>query len=170
MPRTETSDGGHTAFTDHRIRRPGVPKVLLERSEELRAWRPLPDAGARARGLGLAYAGAGRLEQAYDLLRTVERPDAAVQDALGLIYLRAERPALAVAALAAAVKEDPKNSVRRLNLAAAYLAAGDREKARAEAMAAIALEPLLEDAYALLAEIEPRRAEYWRAEFTKRLR
>lgn len=170
MPRTESSDGGHTAFTDHRIRRPGVPKVLLERSDELRAWRQLPEAGARARGLGLAYAGAGKLDRAFDLLRGLARPDAAVQDAMGLIYLRAERPALAVAALAAAVKADPRNSVRRLNLAAAYLAAGEAEKARAEAMEAMALEPLLEDAYALMAEIEPRRAEYWRGEFGKRLR
>lgn len=170
MPRTDSSDGGHTAFTDHRIRRPGVPKVLLERSEELRPWRPAAEAELRDRGLGLAYAGAGRLEQAFDLLRGVAKPDAAVQDAMGLIYLRAERPGLAVAALAAAVKGDPRNSVRRLNLAAAYWAAGEREKARAEAMEAIALEPLLEDGYALLAEIEPRRAEFWRGEFIKRLR
>ena len=124
----------------------------------------------QARGLGLAYAGAGRLEKAYELLRSLQSPDAAVQDALGLIYLRADRPAPAVAAFAAAVKADPRNSVRRLNLAAAYLGAGEPAKARAEAIEAIALEPLLEDAYALLAEIEPRRAEYWRAEFTKQWR
>ena len=170
MPRTESSDGGHTAFTDHRIRRPGAAKVLLERPDELRPWRPLPDAAQQARGLGLAYAGAGRLEKAYELLRSLQSPDAAVQDALGLIYLRADRPAPAVAAFAAAVKADPRNSVRRLNLAAAYLGAGEPAKARAEAIEAIALEPLLEDAYALLAEIEPRRAEYWRAEFTKQWR
>jgi hypothetical protein len=170
MPRTESSDGGHTAYTDHRIRKPGAPKVLLERSEELQAWRPQPDPALQARGLGLAYAGAGRLEKAFDLLRGLANPDAAVQDALGLIYLRAERPGPAVLALSAAVKADPRNSVRRLNLAAAYWAAGETEKARTEAMEAITLEPLLEDAYALLAEMEPRRAEYWRGEFLKRLR
>jgi predicted Zn-dependent protease len=144
--------------------------VLLERPDELRPWRPLPDAAQRARGLGLAYAGAGRLEKAYELLRSLQSPDAAVQDALGLIYLRANRPVASVAAFVAAVQADPQNSVRRLNLAAAYLSAGEPAKARAEALEAIALEPLLEDAYALLAEIEPRRAEFWRAEFNKRLR
>jgi hypothetical protein len=40
-----------------------------------------------------------------------------------------------------------------LNLAAALFAAGDRVGAKAEAERAIELEPLLQDAHALLAEI-----------------
>ena len=168
MPRTDAVDGGHTAYTDHRIRKPGVPKVLLERSSDLRAWRA-PAGALRARGLGLAYAGTGQLEKAYALLKDVPG-DAAVNDAMGLIYLRADRAALAVASFTLAAEADPRNSARRLNLAAAYLAAGNLAKAKAHAQEAMALEPMLQDAYILMAEIEPGRAEYWRDLFAKKLR
>ena len=168
MPRTDAVDGGHTAYTDHRIRKPGVPKVLLERSTDLRAWRE-PAAAIRSRGLGLAYAGTGQLEKAYALLKDVAR-DPAVNDAMGLIYLRADRAALAVASFTLAVEADPGNSARRLNLAAAYLAVGNLAKAKAQAQEAMVLEPLLQDAYVLMAEIEPGRAEDWRDLFAKRLR
>jgi tetratricopeptide (TPR) repeat protein len=168
MPRSESAEGGHVALTDHRIRKPGVPKVLLERSAALRAWRE-PAPTLRARGLGLAYAATGQLQSSYDWLIQAA-PDAAVQEALGVLYLRAEQPALAVPALAAAVRAEPKNSRLRLNLAAAYLANGDVGNARAQALEALALEPLLEDGYGLLERIEPRRAEFWREEFLKKLR
>jgi len=53
----------------------------------------------------------------------------------------------------------------KVALTAALLAAGRRDRAAAEARAPIEIEPLLRDAYVLLAEIEPRRAAHWRAEF-----
>ncbi|MBL8241188.1 MAG: tetratricopeptide repeat protein [Bryobacterales bacterium] len=167
MPRTAASDGGHTAFTDHRIRKPG-PAAVPVAVTGLRAWRE-PEAQWRARGLGLAYAGAGDLQRAFPLLRET-RGDGEAQSALGLVYLRAGRTEEAVAVLEQAVRAEPRHSSRRLNLAAALLAAGRRERAKAEAEQAIALEPLLRDAYVLLAEIEPRRAAYWRARFETELR
>ena len=168
MPRTDGVEGGHVAYTDHRIRKPGVPKVLLERSTDLRAWREPPTA-LRSRGLGLAYAATGQLEKAFELLRGVPG-DSSVNDALGLIYLRADQAALAVASFTLAVEADPRNSARRLNLASAYFAAGNPGQAKAQALEAIALEPLLQDAYVLMAQIEPGRADYWRDLFVKKLR
>ena len=109
------------------------------------------------------------MEKAYALLKDVPG-DAAVNDAMGLIYLRADRAALAVASFTLAAEADPRNSARRLNLAAAYLAAGNLPKAKAQAQEAMALEPMLQDAYILMAEIEPGRAEYWRDLFAKKLR
>jgi hypothetical protein len=167
MPSTQASDGGHTAFTDHRIRKPGTA-VEQPAVTALRAWRePAPQ--WRARGLGLAYAGAGELQRAYPLLRNAPA-DGEVQAALGLLYLRAGRTAEAVTVLEQAARAEPRHSTRRLNLAAALLAAGRRDQAKAEAEHAVALEPLLRDAYVLLAEIEPRRAAYWRDRFEKQLR
>jgi Tfp pilus assembly protein PilF len=74
----------------------------------------------------------------------------------------------AVQAFQRAVDEQPEDSSRRLNLAAALFAAKQPLQAKANAEKAIALEPLLEDAYVLLAEIEPRRAAYWKRLYHQR--
>jgi len=168
MPRTSARDGGHTAFTDHRIRKPGGAAATEGPVKGLRAWRE-PALEWRARGLGLAYAGVGELERAYGLLRGVAE-DGEVQSALGLIHLRRGKAAEAVAVLERAAKAEPGNSTRRLNLAAALLAAGQRGRAAEEARQAMAIEPRMQDAYVLMAEIEPGRAAYWRGEFERRLR
>lgn len=168
MPRTNARDGGHTAFTDHRIRKPGGAKAAESPVTGLRAWRePAPE--WRARGLGLAYAGVGELEKAYPLLRGAAG-DGEAQSALGLIYLRGGKSAEAVAVLERAAKAEPENSTRRLNLAAALLAAGQRGRAGEEARRAMAIEPRMQDAYVLMAEIEPGRAGYWRERFESLLR
>ena len=117
----------------------------------------------------MAYAGVGEMRKAGELLRRVPE-DGEVQTALGLIYLSAGRTEMAVRVLTSAAKSEPGNATRRLNLAAALLASGRRERAKEEALQAVALEPLLQDAYVLLAEIEPRRAEYWRERFVRLLR
>ena len=168
MPRTEAHDGGHTAFTDHRIRSPGNRQIPVDAVTELRAWRE-PAEEWRRRGLGLAYAGVGEMKKAGDVLRDIPE-DGEVQTALGLIHLSAGRVEMAVRVLASAAKAEPGNATRRLNLAAALLASGWRERAKVEALQAVALEPLLQDAYVLLAEIEPRRAAYWRERFASLLR
>jgi predicted Zn-dependent protease len=108
----------------------------------------------------------GVWERGYALLREVT-PDADVQTALGLIELRKERPKTALALMEAAARAEPANSLRRLNLAAALMASGQRERAKTEALRALQLEPLLQDVYVLLAEIEPRRSIYWKAEFER---
>jgi Flp pilus assembly protein TadD len=117
----------------------------------------------------LAYVGTGNWEKGYALLRNAGE-DAEVQAALGLLLVRSGRAAEAVTVLERAAKEQPKSSTSLLNLAAALLAAGEPGRAKAEALRAIELEPLLRDAYALLAEIEPLRAGYWQGEFARRVK
>ena len=58
MPRRNAGDGGHTAFTDHRIqRRPAVEQELPPGSD-IAAWRePAPE--FQKRNLGIAYINAG---------------------------------------------------------------------------------------------------------------
>lgn len=87
-----------------------------------------------------------------------------------MLYPRAGKVEMAVRVLESAARSEPRSSTRRLNLAAALLAAGQLKRAKEEALQSIALEPLLRDAYVLLAEIEPRRAAYWREQFERRLK
>jgi tetratricopeptide (TPR) repeat protein len=164
MPKAAAYDGGHTAFTDHWIR---VGIRVDRQAPGLRAWRE-PMAPFKRRNLGLAYISAGakagdssQLLRGFQLLSS-EQPDGAVQIARGLVLLQSGKIRGAVAEFRQAVEEQPQDSSRRLNLAAALLAAGDRAQARDHAVRAIALEPMLEGAYELLAEIEPARAEYWK--------
>lgn len=182
MPRKRAYDGGHTAFTDHWIRRTPRGAVAADRAE-LRAWRE-PAAPFRKRNLALAYIASSakpgareilalaRLQKGVLLLNEVLASgtrDGAVAEAAGLQFLKQDKAAEAVRWFRIAAAEEPANSLRRLNLAAALLASGDRNAARAEALEAMRLEPLLEEAYALLAEIEPHRSSYWRAEYGKRV-
>lgn len=165
MPQTPAHDGGHTAFTDHRIQKPGdaVKKSEAKAVSELKAWRE-PAERLRDRGLGLAYAGTSEFKKALELLTETDA-DVEVQSALGLIHLRGGNAEKALKAMEKATRLEPGSATRRLNLAAVLLAAGQRERAKAEALRAKDLEPLLVDAYALLAEIEPARAAYWRQQY-----
>jgi hypothetical protein len=162
MPQTRAYDGGHTAFHDHwiRVRRNDVAKGA---GTELRAWRE-PDAAFRKRNLGLAYIGAGQLEKGFQML---DSSDGAADTARGFVLLGLGRAGEAVRAFRRAVEEEPNDSTRRLNLAAALFAAKDFEEAKRNAENAILLEPLLEDAYVLLAEIEPKRAAYWKQRYSE---
>ena len=58
MPRRDAKDGGHTAFTDHRIQRRPEPQQALPEDTDIAAWRePAPD--LQKRNLGIAYINAG---------------------------------------------------------------------------------------------------------------
>src|SRR5262249_26449665 len=58
MTRQPAQDGGHTVFTDHRIRKPGDADEPGEGPGDLRAWRE-PAPRLQARNLALAYVNAG---------------------------------------------------------------------------------------------------------------
>jgi predicted Zn-dependent protease len=171
MPATHAYDGGHTAFHDHFIR----AKPETERVAEgfaLRPWRE-PENKFRNRNLGLAYIGAGsktgdgrQISKGFHLLDKATG-DGAMETARGWVLLKTGRSQEAVQAFRHAVNEKPNDSTRRLNLAAALLAVGEKLEAKRNAVTAIDLEPLLEDAYALLAEIEPARASYWKQRYSE---
>lgn len=173
MQRALARDGGHTAFTDHRIRlRPSsagsMPTGLL------RPWRPSPYAD---RGLALAYLTVSEKENSLPALRQAAqrlnsllagKPDGAVLTAAGMLALRQNKAKQAVIWLEQALAEDPDSSRGESNLAAALLAAGETAKAAEHAKAVLRIEPLLEAPYAVLAAAEPLRAEEWRALYRKR--
>jgi predicted Zn-dependent protease len=169
MPEVSVYDGGHTAFHDHWIRvRRETPS--LEQSQRLRAWREV-SGNLRNRNLGLAYISFGSKSGDRNLMTTgfkllgSQPADVAVETARGLILLRMNKAVEAVHSLRRAVNENPRDSTARYNLAVALLAAGDRSAAMRNVEEAIALEPLLEEAYVLAAEIEPHRSGEWKQRY-----
>jgi Flp pilus assembly protein TadD len=118
----------------------------------------------RNRNLGLAYISIGDVEKGLSLL-SPDPKDGASETARGFALVRANRSSEAIVAFRHAVEEQPNDSTRQLNLASALFAAGNRTESKRRAETAVQLEPLLEDAYVLLAEIEPHRARYWKQRY-----
>lgn len=176
MPRQRPYDGSHASRTDHWIRTKKSEQKFLDRGELLRAWRE-PASTVRTRNLALAYLNNAersrslrRLREGLVLLDEAVKQghtDGAVALAAGLQYLRQKKPELALPWLQRAVDDEPGDTMRRLQLAAALANAGKSEAAKAEVLEAIRLEPLLEQAYSLLAQIEPARAVYWKDQYRK---
>lgn len=171
MPQVPSSDGGHTAFHDHWIRRSGEQPAPGQPGG-LRAWRE-PAHGLRNRNLGLASISAGTKSGNSSLMMNgfrmlgSEPADGAVETARGLILLRMNKTTEAVSSFRRAVEEAPEDSTRRYNLAVALAAAGNRAEAMRNIEEAIRLEPLMEDAYALAAEIDPKRATEWKQRYLR---
>ncbi|MFN0101443.1 MAG: tetratricopeptide repeat protein [Bryobacteraceae bacterium] len=176
MPRQRPYDGSHASRTDHWIRTKKSEEKFLDRGELLRAWRE-PAPNLRNRNLALAYLNntertrsLKRLREGLRLLNDAVgegHKDGAVSLAAGLQYLRQKTPDLALPWLKRAVEDEPANSLRRLQYAAALASAGKNEDAKREALEAIKIEPLLEQAYILLAQIEPARETFWKERYRK---
>ena len=126
----------------------------------LRAWRPPPIALAE-RNLGLGYIGAGERLQSTALsnegLRILsgadrtQTSDPAALTALGTLLLQKGNSQQAVAYLRQAAERE--NSARnQMNLAVALHAHGDPERAMDLLEKALAMDPLLEEAYIWLIE------------------
>ena len=164
MPRRQTKDGGHTAFTDHRIARVPAPGSSTPR-RKLVAWRE-PPAAVAGRNLGLANVLVGeRDESAFQMdagfrqLTGVyeSRPDdAAVLTSLGLVILRKGRATEAAQLYERAVALEPNYAPYRINAATAWKEAGDIAKAISHLEMAIQMDPSLELAYRKLGEIYSR--------------
>lgn len=165
MQRRQTRDGGHTAFTDHRIAR--VPASGIERSPQrkLVAWREPPPAVAN-RNLGLANVTVGErdgsafhMDSGFRLLTGVYEStpdDAAVLTSLGLVILRKGGAAEAARLYERALALESNYAPYRVNAATAWKEAGDLAKAIRYLEKAIEMDPSLESAYRKLGEIYAR--------------
>jgi hypothetical protein len=161
MPRRQASDGGHTAFTDHRIQR--HPEVGPDSSEnvEIAAWRdPAPE--LQIRNLGIAHIEVGLQQrsptfigQGYRELTEVQQQfanDSQFFRWIGEALLRAKQTSEAKIAFDRALQLDPKSAVIETKIAAADLQASDKEGAIEHLQRAITLDPIdLPTASALLA-------------------
>ncbi len=167
MPSRPTPEVAHTVYTDHRIRiRPGTEPAANSAPVALRAWREPPES-ERNRNHGLAYVYAGErnrsaslVQQGFGILIDVKEKDADVLSALGSVLLQKQRPREAVAMFRGAALLEPANALRAHNLAVALVSTGDVQAGVAQLERAIELDPLLEQAYSLLADTYGRTGQH----------
>lgn len=156
MPRRDAKDGGHTAFTDHRIQR--RPEQLQSEKQQtppevtdIAAWRePAPD--LQKRNLGIAYVNVGAerrsppfVVRGYRMLTEVQEQfstDSAVFTAMGTALLLGKQSTEAELAFERALQLDPHSATGETNAASAYLQAGDLDVAVAHLERAVTIDPL----------------------------
>jgi photosynthetic reaction center cytochrome c subunit len=151
MPRRNAKDGGHTAFTDHRIQARPQHQPDLPADIDIAAWRqPAPD--LQKRDLGVAYIDAGMqqgsprfLVHGYRLLTEVQNQfptDPDVFSSIGNALLLAKHTSEAELAFERTLQLAPNSAPAETNAAAAYLQAGDVAQAVEHLQHAVALDPL----------------------------
>jgi tetratricopeptide (TPR) repeat protein len=157
-----TTDGAHTAFTDHQIRVRPVDEAASLRPAVLVPWRAgsLEFAG---RNLGLAYLAIGEREQSKDFVSKafpllVEAQKSSPQDpvvtaGLGLVLYLKSLYKEAAKAFDLVVRLRPQDLDFRQDAAAAWWAAGDSARAVRHLEIAVQNDPSNEEAWRLLAEI-----------------
>jgi photosynthetic reaction center cytochrome c subunit len=151
MPRRDAKDGGHTAFTDHRIQRRPEAQPEQMPDADIAAWRdPSPD--LQKRNLGIAYVNIGAerryppfVIRGYRMLTEVQNEfstDSKVFTSIGTALLLAKQSSEAELAFDRALQLDPDSTTGETNAASAYLQAGDPERAITHLERAIAIDPL----------------------------
>ena len=151
MPRRDAQDGGHTAFTDHRIQRRPEPQTGAPPVGDIAAWRE-PPPELQKRNLGIAYVSAGlqrrsanSLVRGYQLLTEVQQEfssDPEVFTSMGTALLIGKQPSEAEFAFERALSLRPNSAVAETNVAAAHQQSGDVGGTIAHLEHAVAVDPL----------------------------
>jgi len=158
MPKREANDGGHTAFTDHRIQRRPVEQFTDE-ATAIAAWREPPGEFA-TRNLGIASVRVGlehsdfkQVVSGYQMLAQVQQQfpqDSELYNTLGEALFVGRQYAEAAQAYAIAVRLDPLSSAKESSLGQAYAGLGDAARAVEHLEKAMQLDPLNLDAASVL--------------------
>jgi tetratricopeptide (TPR) repeat protein len=173
MPKRPARDGGHTAFTDHRIQRRSAEEPAAPLGfRRLMPWTGLGGILGK-RNLGLANVTVGErdqsaqhLDEGYRLLSEVyaaSPKDPAVLTSLGLLLLRKGNAKEALGLYDSALALEPDFAPYHVNVATAAAEAGEDAKAISHIEQAIALDPSLEQAYRKLGDLHRKRGETARA-------
>jgi len=162
MTKREAGDGGHSAFTDHRIQRQPQRENAEENTDtvpEIVPWR-LPPIEFATRNLGMALTEYGlarrspkQILRGYRTLTTVQQQfpqDSELYNMFGTALLAGQQYGEAVQAFALAVRYDPTSSPKEASLGQAYLAAGQEALGQQHLEKAMELDPLNLSAAALL--------------------
>ncbi len=150
MPRRDAKDGGHTAFTDHRIQRRPESQPTVPEDADISAWRePAPD--LQKRNLGIAYINAGMehhsppfVVRGYRMLTEVQNQfsnDAEFFTSIGSALLMAKQTSEAEFAFERALQLNPNSAPAETNAASAYLQGGNLSRAVAHLERAVAIDP-----------------------------
>jgi hypothetical protein len=167
MPRRDAADGGHTAFTDHRIQRLPVNQIA-EDAVAIVPWRE-PPAELATRNLGIASIEVGlerrsgkQIVNGYRMLTEIQTKfpqDSEMFTTIGSALLAGRQYAEAVQAFELAVRFDSKSSPKEANLGNAYAALGDQTMAEQHLEKAMDLDPLNLSAAIQLIEIYNKKGE-----------
>lgn len=151
MPRRDAKDGGHTAFTDHRIQRRPEKDPDVSTNISLAAWRE-PPADLQERNLGIAYVQVGIerhsppfIVRGYRSLAEVQQQfpdDSELFRWIGEALLAGGKTSEAKIALERALELDPGSASAEARTAGPYIQEGDAEDAIAHLEHAVALDPL----------------------------
>jgi hypothetical protein len=156
MPRREAADGGHTAFTDHRIQRrpekesPAAPGAAP--MQALRAWREPPALWRdRNRALawnyaGIRYSSSAMVSESYQMLLSIEKAspnDPDVLAALGNALVNRNQPSDAAKIFERALTRRHDDPSLEDDAGRAYLDAGDKPSAVRHFESALKLDSLL---------------------------
>jgi predicted CXXCH cytochrome family protein len=169
MPTRPASDGGHTAFTDHRISRDPSKEEPTDQPASIIAWRQPADISLQRRNLALAFATLGKerqltdyLTRSYEMLTLLEREfpnDPALQTQLGLLALNEHRPEQALDLLEHVANLEPDSAEAQTNWALALIRLNRQPEAVEHLQKALALDPLLRAPVSLLARLYQQEGE-----------
>ncbi len=161
MPKRPARDGGHTAFTDHRIARTPEADLKDDPRAELSAWRE-PPAAFRDRNSALALVTEGiqngvpdHVIRGYRMLNRMGdriNNDAVALTELGTVLLTARQPKEAVMRYERALALRPRFAPYEVNVGTALMAMGDLEPAVEHLERAVQLDPLLAQGIAALSQ------------------
>ena len=127
MPKLPAKDGGHTAFTNHRIMRKPGSELETVQPDTLRAWRE-PERSLQDRNLALALVTAGLQNQSpslvirgYRMMNRLEKyfpNDPSLLTTLGTVLMKGKQPAEALKRFEKAIALKPDYAPFYVELAA----------------------------------------------------
>jgi photosynthetic reaction center cytochrome c subunit len=151
MRRRDAKDGGHSAFTDHRIQRRPEAQPEAPTDTSIVAWRE-PAADFQARNLGIAYIDAGMQRKSSQFIvhgyRTLTEVQAQFSNDsdffkwIGEALLLAQQTSEAKIAFERALQLDPNSPLAEASAASPYVQSGDAARAIAHLERALTLDPL----------------------------
>jgi hypothetical protein len=172
MPKRAANDGGHTAFTDHRIQR----QPFEQFTDEVTAivpWRaPSPELATRNLGIasvrvGLEQRSFKQVISGYQMLTQVQQQfpqDSESYQTIGDALFAGQQYSEASQAYELAVRFDPGSSPKEASLGQAYAAAGQSTLAEEHMEKALLIDPLNLSAANILRGIYTRNGEQSKAE------
>lgn len=181
MPKRDAKDGGHTAFTDHRIQRQPEPEQPVTEDIDISAWREPADANLQKRNLGIAYIQVGMERRSaafvirgYGMLTEIQdsfAADPGLYGSIGTALLSAKRYSEAQKAYARAFELDPGSSTAEADLGQSYAFAGQWDSAVHYLEDSLAKDPLNLSVATLLMEIYDKQGDAAKAaDLSQRMR
>jgi hypothetical protein len=181
MPKRDAKDGGHTAFTDHRIQRRPEPEKEVTNDVDIAAWREPSDADLRKRNLGIASIQVGMERRSstfvvngYRMLTEVQAPFSSDPDLytwMGAALLSGKQYSEAERAYNRAFELDPSSTLKEANLGSAYASSGESDIAAQYLEDALTKDPLNLSIATLLMDIYGKQGDSAKAaDLAKRVR